>query len=101
MMGPAGPIGATGDAVFANAETGGVKICAGSVTWGPLAANTQPAENYMMVVPQDWTQATCTALFQGFAGPNGPRGTATRFGCMFADEPLVVWDDFSARSCGW
>jgi hypothetical protein len=104
MTGPAGAIGVTGDAVFANPETGGVKVCAGSVIWGPLAANTQPPENYMVVVPQDWTQATCNALFQGFVGPAtaaGARGTATRFGCMFNDEPLVVWDDFTARSCGW
>jgi hypothetical protein len=90
--------------VFANPETGGVKMCAGTVIWGPLAANTQAAENYMIVVSQSWTRATCNALFEGYAGPtvpNGPRGTATRLGCMFPDEPLVVWDDFSARSCGW
>lgn len=84
-----------------------MKVCAGSIIWGTLANNTEPTENYMIVVPQTWTEDTCNAFFQGFAGPtvpNGPRGTATRFGCMFPDEPMVVWDADPAiapRTCGW
>lgn len=72
--------------------------------WGALAANTAPAENYMIVVPHSWERDTCNAFFEDYAGQNGARGAAVRFGCMFADPAGAVWEGdpaYAERSCGW
>ena len=76
------------------------------IRWGGRAANPQPQENYVMIVPNKWTRQDCNDAFAAYAGPpeGGARGGAIRIGCIFPAEPIVVWEGdpaFEPRSCGW
>lgn len=98
-MGPPGPD------MFVT-EGGGLKICVGTVRWGARAADPQPPETYMMVVPADWTRDACNAMFAGYAGPpeNGARGGVVRIGCMLPEDMQVIWEgdpEFEGGACGW
>jgi hypothetical protein len=102
-MGPQGPAGPD---VFADPDTGAMKVCVGLVRFGGRAANPQPDQNYMMVVPANWTRQACNAMFAAYAGPaeNGARGGVVRVGCMFPDDMTVTWEGdprFNGAACGW
>lgn len=82
-----------------------MKVCVGLVRWGPRAAQQLPQEDYMMIVPADWTREQCSGLFGAYAGnAEGVRGAVVRVGCLFADAPRIAWEGqpaFEERSCGW
>ena len=106
LRGFAGRAGPVGPDVFVHEPTGGLKVCVGMVRWGGRAENPQPQENYMIVVPNDWTRQQCGNLFATYAGPpdEGARGGVIRVGCLFPDAPVTVWEgdpQFDRRSCGW
>ncbi len=99
-MGPAGPD------ILIDPATGGMKVCVGLVRWGGRAETPQPDENYMMIVPANWTRGDCNAMFAAYAGPteNGAEGGLVRIGCILRDEPTITWEggpNFDGAACGW
>jgi len=82
-----------------------MKVCVGLVRWGPRAAEPLPQEDFMTIVPADWTRDQCDALFGGYAGDGeGVQGGTVRIGCILPEAPGIVWegeDGFAEDSCGW